>query len=140
MVYWTHKCGAGNRFASPPSLSARWQYAKKISFPVWHFVASFQMSRAPSFENIYLLTIIHTLPIQNLFIVDFDSKDTIPFLKSEDQSGKRLYHEKLSQIRLQPIIIQEPIDPDPEKIERNVAYYPSLLTTWSATGGGWNPR
>lgn len=94
------------------------------------------MSRAPSFENIYLLIIIHTLPIQNLFIVDFDSKDTIPFLKSEDQSGKRLYHEKLSQIRLQPIIIQEPIDPDPEKIERNVAYYPSLLTTWSATGGG----
>lgn len=63
------------------------------------------MTCAPSFYNIYLLTIIHPLLIQNPSTVDVGSKDTTRFLKSEDQSGKRLYHEKLSQIHLQPIII-----------------------------------
>lgn len=32
VVYWTLKCGAGNRFASLTRLSVRWQYARKIRF------------------------------------------------------------------------------------------------------------
>lgn len=64
------------------------------------------MTCAPSFYNIYLLTIIHPLLIQNPSTVDVGSKDTTRFLKSEDQSGKRLYHEKLSQIIFSPSLFR----------------------------------